>query len=146
LKPVSKTCQVPAPPQLVYDTVTDYERYPEFFSEFREVTVLDREGDALIVDFSANYGKLVSYTLRIEHDPGALTTRWSYVGGDLKDSQGGWRFSDDGSGQTHIDYEVSIRVGFFVPKMVSDRLIAQGVPAMFTQLKTEVARRLEASR
>ena len=76
-------------PRAVWDVVVDYAKYPTLFPEFKNAEIVDREGTAQVVEFSCDYGKTVTYTLRIEHDEPKLTTRWSYVGGDLKDSTGG---------------------------------------------------------
>ncbi|MBI3722939.1 SRPBCC family protein [bacterium] len=134
---------VDAPPRAVWDVVTDYESYPRFFPEFTEVSIIDTDGTAKIVEFTCDFGKKVTYTLRIEHDEKNLTTRWTYVGGDLKDSQGGWQFKEEG-GKTKVGYDVDAKVGFFVPKMISDRLVANNVPKMFEQLKGEVQKRKKA--
>jgi ribosome-associated toxin RatA of RatAB toxin-antitoxin module len=128
-------------PRAVYDVVTDYEGYPRFFPEFRQATILDRDGGALVVEFTADYGKELSYTLRIEHDEARLATHWTYVGGDLKDSRGGWRFLDAGGGRTRAVYDLDVQVGFLVPKMIVQKLTRMNVPRMFDQLRAEVARR-----
>jgi coenzyme Q-binding protein COQ10 len=144
MEPVKKKHHIPnASPRQVYDIVVDYETYPKFFPEFVSVFILDQEESAQIVEFTARYsGKNVEYTLRIEHDEDALQTSWTFVGGDLKNSVGGWHFKDDGKGGTDIDYQISVEVGFFVPRMVSDRLIAKNIPEMFDLLDKEVSRRL----
>lgn len=143
MEPVRKTHHIAnATPRQVYDIVLDYEAYPKFFPEFENVMILDREEKAQIVEFTAKYsGKKVEYTLRIEHDEEALKTSWTFVGGDLKNSEGGWEFSDDGKGGTDINYRISVEVGFFVPRMVSDGLIAKNIPVMFGLLDKEVLRR-----
>lgn len=132
---------IDAPPRAVWDVVVDYVNYPKFFPEFKTAEIIDREGTAQIVDFSADYGKLMSYTLRIDHDEKNLTTKWTYVGGDLKDSKGGWKFAEAPGGKTHVTYDVDAQVGFLVPKFVLDKLTALSVPKMFENLKAEVARR-----
>lgn len=129
------------PPRLVYDVVTDYENYPSFFKEFKEAVVLDKEDSAVVVEFTCDYGMKVSYTLRIEHDEAQLKTSWTYVGGALKNSEGGWHFLDDGKGGTDIRYQVAAEVSIMVPKMISNRLISHSIPKMFDQLEEELARR-----
>ena len=137
---VQQTIVIDAPPRAVYDTVVDYEKYPTYMPEMKEVVILEREGTAQVVEFNCDFGKKMSYTLRIEHDEPGLKTRWTYVGGDLKDSTGGWTFVAEGKG-TKVLYEVSVAVGFLVPKFISDRLIGSSVPKMLEQLKGEVAKR-----
>ena len=121
--------------------MTDYTSYPKFFPEFKNAEIVDTEGNAKIVEFQCDYGKTMSYTLRIEHDETKLKTRWTYVGGDLKDSKGGWEFQDAGPGKTKVLYDVDAAVGFFVPKFIVDKLTSSNIPKMFEQLKNEVARR-----
>ena len=137
---VHQESTIDAAPRACWDVVTDYEKYPGFFPEFKGVTIIDTDGAAKIVEFSCDYGKVVNYTLRIEHDEPNLTTRWTYVGGDLKDSVGGWQFKADGA-KTKVLYDVDVKVAFAVPKFISDRLIANNIPKMFDQLRGEVAKR-----
>lgn len=140
--PVRRETHIGAPPELVYATIVDYAAYPQFFPEFEEVLVLDTEDDGTqVVEFTADYGKRTTYTLRIAHDAAKRTTSWTYVGGDLKNSEGGWQVEDDGKGGSTIRYRILVEVGFFVPKMISDRLISRNIPAMFEQLEAEVTRR-----
>lgn len=138
---IKRDHHVDAPPRQVYDVVTDYENYPSFFKEFKEATILDREDGALIVEFTCDYGMKVSYTLRIEHDEEQLKTSWTYVGGALKNSIGGWHFVDDGKGGTEVHYHIGAEVSIMVPKMISNRLISHSIPKMFEQLDEEVTRR-----
>ena len=140
---VQQSIVIDAPPRAVYDTVVDYESYPKFFPEFSKVVIEDRDGTAQVVEFTCDYGKVVSYTLRIDHDEKNLKTSWTYVGGDLKDSTGSWTFVAEGNG-TRVQYSVNAVVGFFVPKFISDRLVANNVPKMLEQLKGEVMKRQKA--
>ena len=133
---------IDAPPRAVYDVVVDYENYPKYMPEMLKVTIEDREGTAQIVEFCCDFGKKMTYSLRIDHDEANLKTHWTYVGGDLKDSTGGWRFVPELNG-TRVFYEVNVTVGFLVPKFISDRLIGGSVPKMLEQLKVEVARRAQ---
>jgi ribosome-associated toxin RatA of RatAB toxin-antitoxin module len=138
---VTQEIVIDAPPRAVYDTVIDYEKYPTFMPEMKNVIIEDREGSAQIVEFTCDFGKSTTYTLRIEHDEKNLATSWTYVGGDLKDSTGGWKFVPEGNG-TRVQYNVNVTVGFMVPKFISDRLIGGSVPKMLEQVKGEVQRRL----
>ena len=59
---------IDAPPRAIFDVVTDYEKYPSFFPEFKECSIIDTDGNAKVVEFTCDFGKTVTYTLRIEHD------------------------------------------------------------------------------
>jgi ribosome-associated toxin RatA of RatAB toxin-antitoxin module len=132
-------------PQELYDAVTDYETYPSFFKDFTRVIVHAKDGNDWTVEFVAKVVKEVSYTLKIAHDPEALTTRWSFIRGTLvSDSKGGWSFSE-APGGAKIDYEAEIEVNAplpgFVKKKIQNAILNNSIGPMFTQLEAEARRR-----
>lgn len=134
-----------ATPQELYDVVTDYPSYPRFFTDFVRCTVLAEEGTTQTVEFTAKVVKEVSYTLKITHDPQALTTRWTFVRGTLvSESKGGWTFSE-APGGARIDYEAEIEVNAplpgFVKKKIQDAILNKSIGTMFTQLEKEARAR-----
>lgn len=139
---VTRTAQLQGvTPRELYDVVTDYESYPRFFRDFTRVAVQARDGDTLTVEFSAKVVKEVSYTLRIAHDPAALSTRWTFVRGQLvTDSKGGWRFSETPGG-ARIDYDAEIEVNAPLPKFIlnkiQDAILNKSIATMFDQLERE---------
>ena len=66
-------------PQELYDVVTDYESYPRYFTDFTRCTVHSKDDNTWTVEFHVKVIKEVSYTLKIVHDPEALTTSWTFV-------------------------------------------------------------------
>ncbi len=135
-----------ATPRELYDVVVDYESYPRFFKDFTRCVVRGRKGAVWTVGFFARVVKGVSYTLAIEHDEEALTTRWTFVKGKLvSDSKGGWRFSE-APGGARIDYEAEIEVKApLLPRMIKnkiqDMILNKSIATMFTQLEAEAKRR-----
>ena len=132
---------LPAPPDRCFDVVTDFERYPEWMSTFKEVRVLERDADGrpVLVEFRID-AKLreVRYVLRHHLDrPSAIT--WDYVEGDAKDVDGEWRFEDAGSGTTRCTYRVSFDVGGFIPGSVKRALAEQAVRSSLQALAQRVA-------
>jgi ribosome-associated toxin RatA of RatAB toxin-antitoxin module len=136
-------------PRDVYDVVVDYACYPRVFPEFTGVRVLSELGHRKRVEFRAVVVVDVRYVLDVVHDPGALTTRWSFVEGDVvSDSEGGWTLSGDAS-HTVVRY----RAGFSfraLPKLLANKianaLVTSHLPERFHALETEaVARRTYAA-
>ena len=133
--------------QQLYDVVTDYERYPGFFTDFTRVVIQNKAENVWTVEFVAKVVKEVSYTLRIEHDPEALKTKWSFIRGKLiSDSTGGWTFTDVNDGKdARIDYEAAIEVNAPLPKFVKnkiqDAVLNRSIGSMFTQLEREARKR-----
>lgn len=131
---------IDAPPRAVFEVITDFEAYPRIFPEFREVEVLEDEGEEAVVRFRAHFGIDLDYTLRIKRSFPAVS--WTLVEGDLKDSQGSWSLVAEGEGTTRVTYRLAAAVGFYVPRFVSDRLVAASLPPTLDKLAAEVARRL----
>jgi ribosome-associated toxin RatA of RatAB toxin-antitoxin module len=135
-----------ATPRELYDVVVDYESYPRFFKDFTRCVIRERNGSTWTVEFFARVVKEVSYTLKIEHDEEALTTRWTFIRGKLvSDSKGGWKFSEVPTG-ARIDYEAEIEVKApLLPRMIKnkiqDMILNKSIATMFTQLEAEAKRR-----
>lgn len=133
-------------PQELYDVVTDYESYPRYFTDFTGVRVLEKQGDLWTVEFKAKVVVEISYTLKIQHDPTKLTTRWTFLRGSMvTDSRGGWSFSAPPAGGARIDYEASIEVNAplpgFVKNKIQDAILNRSIATMFTQLEAEARKR-----
>ena len=130
----------------LYDVVTDYEAYPSYFKDFTRCKIHEKQGNTWTVEFFAKVIKEVSYTLRIEHDPDALTTRWSFIRGKMvSDSKGGWSFTDV-EGGARVDYDAEIEVKApLIPRRIKDKIqdmiLNKSIASMFTQLEAETKRR-----
>jgi ribosome-associated toxin RatA of RatAB toxin-antitoxin module len=136
-------------PRACYEIVTDYDCYPRIFPEFAGCRVLSTTGAVKRVEFRARVVVEVRYVLDIVHDEAALTTSWTYVGGEIvTDSVGGWRFSPEGDG-TRIHYHAGMAVKAPLPKFVinkiSNALMGTSIPNMFAALEREAQARARFS-
>ncbi|HJZ84105.1 MAG TPA: SRPBCC family protein [Polyangia bacterium] len=136
-----------ATPRELFDIVTDYEHYPNFFPEFTRVRVLAREGAQLRVEFRAKMVKEVRYTLAITHEEGPTEfgTRWTFVDGQIvSDSRGSWRFRPEAGG-TRIEYQAGIDVRAplpgFILNRITEAILGKSIPNMFQALERESAAR-----
>lgn len=132
-------------PALAYAVVVDFPCYPRLFSEIKEVRVLAREGNRVRAEFRGNIVLPFRYVLDLDCDPEALTVDWRYVEGEVvKNSEGAWRFSAEGSG-ARVDYrvamEISAPVPAFILRKITDGLIALSLPAMFAAVEREAKAR-----
>ena len=65
---------IDAPIANVYDIIVDYERYPEFLPDMKQVQVLARHDGVVLVSFELEIIMRVGYTLRLVEDrPTAVT-------------------------------------------------------------------------
>lgn len=113
---------IAATPQACFDALTDYERLPEWQAAVKRVSVLERDdqGRGIVVEYEVDAKvKTVTYRLRQVYDePHVLGSE--YIDGDFKRFSGEWRFSDRGDGTTHVELELDIDPGRFVPGPVKN--------------------------
>ena len=112
-----QSCDVDATPQECFDALIDFERLPEWQGAVKEVRVLERDdqGRGTVVEYLIDAKlKSVRYRLRQVYDePHRLDSE--YLGGDFRDFSGGWRFLPNDDGGTHVELDLQIDPGRFVP-------------------------------
>ena len=132
---VEREILISAPLAHVYSVITDYERYPEFLPEMREVRVLSQDDHGKVVHFDLELIMRLSYSLRItESEPSAIS--WHLEQAKMIDANvGGWTLSDEGDGQTLARYTLDVKLRGLIPKSVSDRLLGTTLPETLSHFK-----------
>lgn len=135
---------IDAPPERVYEVAVDFERYPEWAKDVKDVTVVERdaEGRATQVEYrAAAMGRSVTYTLEYDYAKAPAEFSWSLVKGDLmKRLDGTYRFDADGEG-TRVTYDLAVDLALPLPGLVKRRAEARIVGSALKELK----RRVESS-
>lgn len=145
---VEHTREIDAPARVLYEVVTDYEHYPEWLPEFRSARILRKEGNEVDVEFVfAVPIKQIRYSIRVQHDPEKLETRWHFLHGEIIDNtEGGWRFESLGENRTRIHYRVGVSINVPVSKGIVNRvanlLTGTTIPRMFSNLARQAKIRL----
>lgn len=120
---------IEAPIDVVYEVISDFESYPDFLSETKEVQVRHANSKSAEVTFKINLIKKISYTLDIKFTP-KKGLSWKLVEGDLmKKNTGRWKLSHK-KGVTTAVYEIDMEFAGLVPKAISNRLIGSSLPTM----------------
>lgn len=129
------TMDVNAPPAVLFDIITDYERYPEFLDGFKSAKVLERGEGYAIARFTLDLIKTVHYTIRLtEKKPDSVS--WTLVESNLlKVNNGGWTLVELPGGRTRVTYRLEVGIGRFVPKMITDRLSGSTLPVTMKAFK-----------
>ncbi|NVJ20563.1 SRPBCC family protein [Myxococcus sp. AM011] len=136
----TRTIVINAPIEKVFDVITQYERYPEFLSEVKEIRTENRKGNTVDVHYKVDVMKTVNYSIRVvEERPRRMA--WSFIKGEvMKDNKGSWLLEPEGEGKTRATYNVEMALGLLVPKAVVNALVDTSLPKMLEAFK----RRAEA--
>lgn len=131
---------VRATPERCFDIAADFERYPQWAADIKEVRVLERDaqGRGTVVAFrTAAFGRSTSYTLAYDYAKAPSELSWVEEKGDLtRKLDGTYRFEPSGS-DTEVTYHLVVELVVPIPGFVKRR--AEG-RIMHTALKELKAR------
>ena len=127
MEQTTERTHIEASPQRCWDIAVDFDRYPSWASDVKEVTVVERddEGRGTQVEFrAAAMGRSVTYTLAYDYADAPHSFSWSLLKGDLmRRLDGAYTFDADGDG-TRVTYDLTVDLALPLPGMVKRR--AQG--------------------
>jgi hypothetical protein len=136
---------IAAPVGACFDVATDFERYPEWAEDVKDVTILDRdaEGRGVIVQFrTAGFGRSTSYTLRYDYDGAPQVLSWVEVEGDLTSKlDGAYVFAPaggDGVPATEVTYHLEAALKIPIPGFVKRRAEGRIMHTALRELKARV--------
>jgi ribosome-associated toxin RatA of RatAB toxin-antitoxin module len=134
-----RTIEVDAPPERCFALLTDYERIPSWQGAVKSIRVLERDerGRGSVVEYEVDAKlKTVRYRLRQVYDePHRLASE--YLGGDFRDFSGEWRFQPAGESRTHVELDLRIDPGRFVPGPVRGAISDAVMKRALRDLKRE---------
>ncbi len=134
-----------APPDRVWDVITDYEGYKDFMPLTTVSRVDRREGDSVWfyteLDFKV---KTIRYTIKLDLDrrpaEGRWHVDWTLIDGNLGSNEGSWHLEPygDKADETFATYTVYIAPGFYVPGFVLSKLTQGSLPQLIDAVRTRV--------
>ena len=136
--------EVEASPEACYGLVVQLDRYPEWQSQVKKASVLERDGDGrpLVVETHSDARvRVIRYVLRYRHDPPGRMS-WSYVDGDVKDATGHYAFEELDSGLTRATYSLAVdpgrRLGLLLRGPLADKVRQYILETTLEELKRTV--------
>lgn len=131
----TRTIVINAPVEKVFDVITQYERYPEFLPEVKEIRASNRQGNTVELHYKVDVVKTVRYSIRVtEERPRRMS--WSFIQGEvMKDNKGSWVLEPEGEGKTRATYTVEMALGALVPKSIVNALVDSSLPKMLDAFK-----------
>lgn len=132
-----QSIEIKAPAKKCYDVITDYENYPKFLKESKQVTIEKKSGHTADVIYTLDLIKKFTYKLKMV-GKSPKTVSWSFLKGDLmKKNEGEWTLEEK-NGVTKATYRVDIEFNLFVPSMISKMLIGSNLPSMLKAFKAQI--------
>ncbi len=99
-------------PDIVWDVITDWDRYEEFMPQTKDVKVVERTENTAVVDYNLKF-KFTIISMRVYYrlfhllDRSKYYDEWYLVKGDLKEVTGAWRlYPVEGGKKTVAMYTV----------------------------------------
>lgn len=137
---VKDSIDIDASAHQIFDVATDFESYPDWNPEVKQVRVEERddEGNPTKVYFEVDARiRTVRYTLGYDYSSAPESHSWELIDGDVKELRGSYSF-DEFDDTTEVIYEIELDPGFPVPGLLRRQGERQLKQAALDKLKQRV--------
>lgn len=131
---------VAAPPQRVWETIMDHDRFGEFMPSVEECRIVEDDGRSRVVSYRLKVAWAeISYSLLLQYDP----EKWRVEGGldksrphQIADTQLAWDLEPlDGGSRTKVSYSVYLDSGRLMPAFVERLLTKRQLPTVLENVR-----------
>jgi len=137
---VKDTIDVKGTTQEIFDVATEFEKYPEWNPNIKEVEVKATGADGLATEVWYKVDakiKTLTYTLAYDYSGAPGSFSWDLKEGEVKKLSGSYSF-DEFDDVTEVAYEIEIDPGFPVPGFLRKQAEKQIVRGALDDLKKRV--------
>jgi ribosome-associated toxin RatA of RatAB toxin-antitoxin module len=130
---------IAAPPERVWDAITDYDHYKDFMPLTTVSEVRRREGETVF--FYTELGtplKTIRYEIKLELDKPRWRVAWTLVEGNLKSNEGSWQLEPYGAGETYAVYTCFVAPGFWLPGYLLNQVTQGTLPQVINAVRRRV--------
>lgn len=114
----------------LYDTIIEYEKYPEFVDGVSAIKIISRDDKTAKVEYSLNMIKSFKYIINTKQEKPSHVS-WTLDSGDLfKVNNGEWKLKDLGGGKTEVTYSLDVDFKIFAPSSILAALTEKNLPTM----------------
>jgi ribosome-associated toxin RatA of RatAB toxin-antitoxin module len=133
---------VRASPERCYEVVVDFERYPEWAADIKQVEVTERDDSgrpAVVAYRAAAFGRSTSYTLSYDYAGAPRELTWVQTHGDLTARlDGAYVFEPTVDGDTEVVYRLVVELKVPIPGFVKRRAEGRIMQTALKNLKARV--------
>jgi uncharacterized membrane protein len=142
----SERIRIDAPREECLAVVLDFEHYPDWARDVKQVTVFETDADGRgdKVEFrAAGLGKSFRYTLAYDFSELPDAFSWSLVEGEgLRRLDGSYRFEpEDDGGSTRVHYDLAVDIAIPLPGLIKRRAAGMIMGTALKELKKAVEAR-----
>ena len=134
---------VDASPECCWIVATDFERYPSWAKDVKQVDILERdsEGRGARVEYRvAGLGRSIRYVLSYDYADAPNGFSWELLEGDiLRRLDGRYGFEQEGN-STRVTYDLAVDVAIPLPGLVKRRAAGMIMGTALKELKKEAER------
>ena len=135
------TQNVNAPVEKIFETLTDFESFPDWQAAIIEAEILDRDdqgrGTRIRMKVDAKVKK-VGYIVKYDYSDAPNGFSWDQESGDLTENRGVYTFVAKDDGSTDVTVDIVAEVGFFVPGPMKKLIREQSLKNSIRELKKRV--------
>ena len=136
------TQNVNAPVEKIFETLTDFESFPNWQAAILEAEVLERDdqgrGTRIRMKVDAKVKK-VGYIVKYDYSDAPNSISWDQESGDLSENRGRHTFAPKDDGSTDVTVDIVAEVGFFVPGPMKKLIRDQSLKNSLRELKKRVS-------
>ena len=133
---------VSAPPERCFAIVADFERYPEWAADIKEIVVDERdsEGRPVLVTFRvAAFGRSTTLTLTYDYSEAPHILSWTSTKGDITSKlNGSYSFAPADGGGTDVTYHLEVELRVPIPGFIKMRATSRIMSTAMRELKARV--------
>lgn len=135
---------IAASPERLFEVITDFERYPDWARDLKDVEVLSRDEDLRPVEVryrAAAMGRSTSYVLRYDYSDAPRSLSWKLVRGDImRRLDGAYEFHPvDGDPESaEVVYNLAVELIVPLPTFVKRRAETKIMHNALRELKGHV--------
>lgn len=137
---------VPAPPAVLWGTLTDYDNLQRFVPDLRHSRVASAPGEPLVVDQDGvgrflvlRFPIRVTFAIEVE---GGNVIRFHRIAGNIREMAGSYRVDGEGTA-TRLHYEARLTPDFWVPPWIGPGILQAAVSRQLQGIIDEALRRAE---
>ena len=135
-----------ATPERLYEVILDFEQYPRWAADIKQVNVLERdeEGRGTLVSWrAAAFGRSTSYTLRYDYAGAPQEVAWVLDHGDITSKlDGAYTFAPaapaNGDDATEVTYVLEVELKIPLPGFVKRRAEQRIISTALKELRARV--------